>query len=400
MTSTAAMSQITLQECRQKAHDNYPVIKRYRLVEQTRDYNIANASKGYLPQIDVTGLASYHTDLMKSNNLSSTLDIKNRVYGGMVQVSQSIYDGGNVTSRKSVATAEANVGKEQLNVTMYDVNDRIDQLFFGTLLIDEQTKQNKLLQADLALSMKSVKGMMKNGVANQSDVDAISVEQLNAEQQAKSLGIQRHAYLSMLGIFIGETLNDDMMLTAPEDDMPVSMEVKRPELKLFDAQSSLLDAKLKALDVNIRPKLGVFVTGLAGNTGVEMIKKSALLAGASLKWNIGGLYTRKNDKRLIDASRQQIAAERETFLFNTRLQTANESANINDLRNRLKTDDDIVALRTSIRSKAERKVENGTLTVNEMLRQINAESEAKQAKALHRIQLMREIYQLKNIVND
>ncbi len=400
MASTGCFAQITLQECRQKAHDNYPVIKQYKLVEQARDFNIDNAAKGYLPQISVTGLATYHTDMLKSSNIAKTLDTKNSLYGGMVQISENIYDGGAISARKSIAKADANVSSEQLNVTMYDINNRIDQLYFGTLLIDEQIKQIRLLQEDLALSRKSIEGMMKNGIANQSDVDAIEVEQLNAAQQEKSLNIQRHTYMTMLGIFIGEELNESNALTKPSDMMPISMDVKRPELKLFDAQSALLNEREKALNVSIKPKFGVFASGLFGNTGIDMMKKSMLMAGAKLTWNIDGIYTRKNDKKLIDASRQQIESNRETFLFNTRLQSANETSIISDLREKLKTDDDIVILRTNIRSKAERKVENGTLTVNEMLRQINAESEAKQSKALHEIQLLKEIYQLKNIVNN
>jgi outer membrane protein TolC len=400
MASTGCFAQITLQECRQKAHDNYPMIKQYRLVEQSRNFNIDNAAKGYLPQISVMGLATYHTDMLKSSNIAKTLDTKNSLYGGMVQISENIYDGGAISARKSIAKADAIVSNEQLNVTMYDINNRVDQLYFGALLIDEQIKQNRLLQEDLALSRKSIEGMMKNGIANQSDVDAIEVEQLNAAQQEKSLSIQRHTYMTMLGIFIGEELNESSVLTKPSDMMPISMDVKRPELKLFDAQSVLLNEREKALDVSIKPKFGVFASGLFGNTGIDMMKKSILMAGAKLTWNIDGIYTRKNDKKLIDASRQQIESDRETFLFNTRLQSANETSIISDLREKLKTDDDIIILRTNIRSKAERKVENGTLTVNEMLRQINAESEAKQSKALHEIQLLKEIYQLKNIVNN
>ena len=175
--------------------------------------------------------------------------------------------------------------------------------------------------------------------------------------------------------------------------------MKRPELRLFDAKTILLNEREKALDVNLKPKFGLFVSGLWGNTGLDMINKSMLMAGAKLTWNIGGLYTRKNDKRQIEANRQQIESNRETFLFNTRLQTAGETSVINDLKQKIQTDDAIVVLRTSIRSKAERKVANGTLTINEMLRQINAESEAKQAKALHEVQLLKEIYQLKNIGN-
>lgn len=202
-----------------------------------------------------------------------------------------------------------------------------------------------------------------------------------------------------MAIFIGEKIDDNIILSRPSDDMPESMEVKRPEMKLFDAQTILLNEREKALDVNLKPKFGLFVTGLVGNTGMDLINKSMLMAGAKLTWNIGGLYTRKNDKKQIEANRLQIESNRETFLFNTRLQTAGETSVINDLKEKIKTDDAIVVLRTNIRSKAERKVENGTLTINEMLRQINAESEAKQAKALHEIQLLKEIYQLKNIGN-
>lgn len=398
MATTGCYAQITLQECRQKAHDNYPLIKQYDLVERLRDYNIANASTANLPQVSVTGLTTYHTDMIKGN-LPLTLDTKNYIYGGMLQVSQSVYDGGAVAARKKITRADANVSSEQLNVSMYDVNSRVDQMFFGTLLLDEQIKQNKLLQEDLALSRKNVEAMMKNGIANQSDIDAIKVEQLNAEQQMKSMIEQRHSYIMMLGIFIGEKIDESATFSRPSGDMPKSMEVKRPELRLFDAQTTLLNEREKALDVNLKPKFGLFVSGLWGNTGLDMINKSILMAGAKLTWNIGGLYTRKNDKKMITDNRQQIESNRDTFLFNTRLQTIGETSVINDLKEKIKTDDDIVILRTSIRSKAERKVANGTLTINEMLRQINAESEAKQAKALHEVQLLKEIYQLKNIGN-
>lgn len=399
MTSTGCFAQLTLQECRQKAHDNYPMIKQYGLIEQSRDFSIENASKGNLPQVGFTGLATYHTDMIKSSGMTSAFDAKHTLYGGMLEVSQNVYDGGAIAAKKNITNADAAVSQEQLNVTMYDINNRIDQLFFGALLTDEQIKQNRLLQDDLSLSLKSVSGMMKNGIANQSDVDAIRVEQLNAAQQEKSLLIQKRTYLSMLGTFIGMSLDEHTALAKPTDEMPASLEVKRPELNLYDAQSSLLNQREKALDVNLRPKLGVFVNGLLGNTGMDMMKKNMMMAGAKISWNIGGLYTRKNDKKLIDISRQQIESNRETFLFNTRLQSSNETSIITDLREKLKTDDEIVLLRTNIRDKAERKVENGTLTVNEMLRQINAESEAKQAKALHEIQLLKEIYQLKNIGN-
>lgn len=395
--TNAGFAQLSLQDCRQKAHDNYPMIKQYQLVAQTQEFNIENAAKGFLPQISVTGLAAYHTNMLK--NSLPAVDVKSTLYGGMVEVSQNVYDGGAVASRKRLSAANANVNMEELNVSMYDINNRVDQLFFSVLLLDEQIKQNELLQWDLALSRKSVEGMMKNGIANQSDVDAIHVEQLDARQRGKSLSLQRKYYLYMLGIFINEELGEKVTLVKPSAEVPVNMEVKRPELQQFESLSSLLKERDKALDVNLRPKLGLFATGMTGNAGLDMLHKQALMAGVKVSWNIGALYTRKNDKRLIEMDRQQVASNRETFLFNIRLQTTDEWMAVNDIKEKMKTDDEIIVLRTNIRSKAERKVENGTLTVNEMLRQINAESEARQTKALHEIQLLKEIDQLKNVGN-
>jgi outer membrane protein TolC len=394
---SACFAQLSLQECRQKARNNYPMIKQYKLVEQSCDFNIDNASKGFLPQISLTGMALYHTDMLKKTQ--PALNMKNSLYGGMVQISQTVYDGGAIAEQKRLNMASANAEKEQINVTIYDVNARVDELFFGVLLIDEQLKQNELLRNDLSLSRKNIEGMMKNGIANQSDIDAIHVEQLNAEQSRKTLNIQRQAFLSMLGFFINQKIDNNTVFSRPEAENPSILQIERPELKQIDAQLSLLDEREKALNVNLKPKIGLFATGLLGNAGLDMMNKQALMAGVKLSWNIGSLYTRKNDRKLIDLSRQQWESNRETFLFNIHLQTENETSVINDLKEKLQTDDEIINLRTNIRNKAERKVENGTLTVNEMLRQINAESEAKQAKALHQIQLLKEIYQLKNICN-
>lgn len=121
--------------------------------------------------------------------------------------------------------------------------------------------------------------------------------------------------------------------------------------------------------------------------------------GATLTWNIGSLYTRANDKRKIETDRLSIRAEREAFLFNTGLQSELQRGNIESLHKQIAQDDEIIALRQGIRAKADTKVANGTETVNEMLRDINAVSEAKLAKAFHEIQLLQETYKLKNINN-
>lgn len=400
-----AFSQITLDECRSLARANYPLIKRFSLVEQSRSLSVSNASKAWLPQVSLSARASYQSDVTRIPIDIPGIDINplsKDQYDVSVHVSQQIYDGGSVSSSKRLADARSDVEREKVNVAIYDVYERVDQLYFGILLLDEQIRQVRLLQDDLSLSSKSVSGMLRGGVASQTDLDAVKVEQVKARQSETSLLTSRATYLKMLSTFIGKPLGDSVSLVRP-DEADVSVVVNnRPELSLYNAQNRLLDQQRNALDTYLRPRVGLFLQGGYGNPALNMLKNkfdAYYKVGATLTWNFGNLYTRANDKRKIDTDRLGIEAEREAFLFNTGLQSELQRGNIESLRRQISQDDEIITLRERIRSKADVKVANGTETVNEMLRDINAVSEARLTKAFHEIQLLQEIYKLKNINN-
>lgn len=400
-----AFTQITLDECRSLARANYPLIKRFSLVEQSRSLSVSNASKAWLPQVSLSARASYQSDVTRIPVDIPGVDISpmsKDQYDVSVHVSQQIYDGGSVSSSKRLADARSDVEREKVNVAIYDVYERVDQLYFGILLLDEQIRQVRLLQDDLSLSSKSVSGMLRGGVASQTDLDAVKVEQVKARQSETSLLTSRATYLKMLSTFIGKPLGDSVSLVRL-DEADVSVVVNnRPELSLYNAQNRLLDQQRNVLDTYLRPRIGLFLQGGYGNPALNMLKnkfEAYYKVGATLTWNFGNLYTRANDKRKIDTDRLGIEAEREVFLFNTGLQSELQRGNIESLRRQISQDDEIITLRERIRSKADVKVANGTETVNEMLRDINAVSEARLTKAFHEIQLLQEIYKLKNINN-
>lgn len=400
-----AFTQITLDECRSLARANYPLIKRFSLVEQSRSLSVSNASKAWLPQVSLSARASYQSDVTRIPVDIPGVDISpmsKDQYDVSVHVSQQIYDGGSVSSSKRLADARSDVEREKVNVAIYDVYERVDQLYFGILLLDEQIRQVRLLQDDLSLSSKSVTGMLRGGVASQTDLDAVKVEQVKARQSETSLLTLRATYLKILSTFIGKPLGDSVSLVRP-DEADVSVVVNnRPELSLYNAQNRLLDQQRNVLDTYQRPRVGLFLQGGYGNPALNMLKnkfEAYYKVGATLTWNFGNLYTRANDKRKIDTDRLGIEAEREAFLFNTGLQSELQRGNIESLRRQISQDDEIITLRERIRSKADVKVANGTETVNEMLRDINAISEARLTKAFHEIQLLQEIYKLKNINN-
>ena len=411
MVALSAQAQLTLEQCYELARQNYPAIKQYALVEQSRDFTLQNAAKGWLPQVSVNGRASYQSTVTRLPIDVSQFGIDYKglskdQYDAHVMVNQPIYDGGVITANKNILKAQTDVQTAQLDVTMYSIRERVNQLFFSVLLIDEQLAQNQLLQDDLKLGLNTVSAMMKGGIANQTDVDNVKVEQIKARQQEHSLRTARKTYLTMLGSFINLSLDANTQLEKPADPgfkSQGSDPNNRPELAMYDSQNRLLDARLKALDASLMPKVGAFLQGGVGNPGLNMLKNGwdpYYRIGATISWNIGSFYTRKNDQQLIANERQQITANRETFLFNNRLQQQQTNGQIENLRQQVNEDEEIIQLREGIRNKSEKRVQNGIETVNEMLRDINAVGEARQQKAIHEVQLLQEIYELKTINNN
>lgn len=394
MTPLALRAQLTLDSCRQKAHDNYPMIKQYALINRSRDYTIGNIGKAWLPQVNAMGGAAAYTDMLDIPAQARMLtgETKNWTAGAMISLQQQIYDGGQTAAQKNTARAETEVSRRNVDVSMYAVNDRIEQLFFGILLIDEQLKQNRLLQNDLGINERQVADMMKGGLANATDIDAVKVEEVKCRQSETSLTAMRQAYLRMLGYFIGEQLNETTTLVAPNETATTKIDaITRPELQWYAARQSLLGEQRKQLDTRLMPTVKAFGAAIAHTSLADMMHNTFAAAGVTVSWNIGALYTRKNDLYKLQVEADRIDAEQQTFLFNNHLQTEETQGQITALKKQLDLDRETVRLREDIYSKSMKKVKLGTETVNEMLRDAIAVSQARQQQSLHNIQLQQAI---------
>lgn len=401
-------AQITLEECQRKTLENYPLVRQYGLIEKTKEYNLSNASKGNLPQFALSAKATVQSDVTELPVKIPGIDIKGLPkdqYQVMLELRQNVWDGGEIRSQKELVKATSEVDREKLNVDMYALNERVNQLYFGMLLFDEQLIQNQLLQDDLERSYNQITAYVANGIANQSDLDAVRVNQLDARQKRIELASSRQAYLKMLSLMVGEELREDIALLKPLDDSAPRTEdvIKRPELTWFEAQGNRLKTQEESLTVRSLPRFNLFVQGAYGNPGLNMLKNEFTpfyIAGVRMSWNFGSLYTLRNDKKMITNSLQQLQSNQDVFLFNTRLQVTQQNNAITSMRKQMQDDEEIIRLRTNIRQAAEAKVANGTLTVTEMLREITSENMARQTKALHEIQLLMNIHELKYTTNN
>lgn len=406
-------SALTLDECQQLAAGNYPLLKRYDLIRATTDYTVSNASKGYLPQITVGAQATLQSDVMALPDAMNAMlaascaevkGLKKDQYRVSVDVNQVIYDGGNIKSAKQVAEAEGEVRSRRNDVEIYALRDRVNNLFFGILITDEQLGLNREMQALLSDNCRKLEAMVAGGVAMQSDADAVRAEYLSTVQQYAEIESVRRSYCSMLEIFIGNPI--DTALEKPEVEEPLSAENNRPELRLFDAHTAQLRARMGSIDAGVRPRLSLFAQGYYGyqglNTFEDMMEHRWTLngiVGVRLSWNIGNFYTRRNDKNRLAVAMNEVDNSRELFLFNNRLQSAEERSSIDRYRTIMKHDDDIIALRTSVRQSAESKLEHGIIDVNELLQEITRENTAKINRSTHEIELLKSIAELKNTLN-
>jgi len=398
---------ITLDLCQQKARELYPLTKQYGLIEKTIEYNIANANKAWLPQVNLTAKVTYQSEAIKITlppPINRTLEQSKEQYGATVDVSQTVWDGGAVKAQKNILKAQAEAEKQKLEVDLYALKDRVNQLFFGILLLNEQQTQLALVKTDLQANFDRISALKQNGIAGQTDVDAIKVEQLNIVQKENDLQATRKSFIEMLAAFTSLNFNEKSEFMKPIlATVDYGLENKRPELLFLASQNKALDSQRDMIVSSNLPKVGLFVQGGYGKPGLNMLSNEIspyYIGGLRLSWNLSGLYSQKNNLEKITLNQKSVDVQKETFLFNNNLQNRQQINEIEKLKSSLKNDDEIILLRTNIKKATSAKLENGTATITDMLREVNTESLARQTRALHEIQLYMAVYQLKNNKNN
>ena len=412
MMATAIQAQ-TLEECQLAAENNYPIIKQYDLISQTTQLTIQNIMKGWLPQIAITAQATYQSDVASwSKSMQGTFQqfginmkgLSKDQYKIGIDLQQTIYDGGTISSMRSIARQEEKVQKAQVETNLYQVRKRVNEMYFALLLLNEQIKLNDDVKALLLSSEKKLASMLKGGTIATSDFENIRAERLSVEQQNESLKSQQQMLQHLLSTFCGIKVSN-VQKPAPFETTISSN--KRPEMLLFDNQLKLSSIKEKALNTQIRPKLGIFAQGFYGYPGLNMFedmmnRKWSLngIAGIKLSWNVGALYSLKNDKAKLRLQREMTENAREIFLFNNQLEEIQQNENIKRYHTMKQTDDEIIMLRTNIRKAAESKLSHGIIDINNLLREINNENAAKIQQTIHDIEMLKEMYNLKYTNNE
>lgn len=407
-------AQLTLDYCLAKAEENYPVIKKYDLVERTSAIELSDINKTWLPQASVYAQGTVQNVVPQfPDALSGILDKLGQDLPGLgkvqykvgVDLNQTVWDGGVSKSQRESVRARDAERRASLDVEMYAIRGRVENLYFGLLLIGEQMEQTRATLHLLDSNLEQMKAMQRHGVAMQSDVDMLEAQKLTVERQLKSAEGSEGQYRRMLEVFIGEPLAGRTLLR-PSAEMPRELTSERPELHLLDARTDFNNARRSAIEASLMPKIGLFAQAYYGYPGFDYFAAMRtrdmsfnVMAGVKVSWNISSLYTRRNNISRITLSNQEVEADRDKFLFETDVTTAGQLAEIESMHKVMADDSRIATLRANVRQAAESQLRNGVIDSTALLAKITDENQANLTATYHEIELLRLIYQLKNTLN-
>ncbi|MBP6429301.1 MAG: TolC family protein [Bacteroidales bacterium] len=409
VVSTMTFSQVSIEFCQEKAKENYPTFRNTGILEKTAKYSINNANKNYFPQLNLSAKASYQSDVTAIDIvLPFAIEIdmpkmSKDQYQAVLELNQMIWDGGATQTKKKEIRAELQTQKASLEVELYTLKDRVANLYFGILSIKEQKSQALLMEKELERNFSQISAFMESGLANESDLDLIRVEQLNLSQRIEEIELMEKSYIRILSLFIGEDLKANTEFLEPSlITGNLNDEIRRPELMAFESQVKLLDIKSKMLNVQSYPHLGFFAQGGYGKPALNMFKEDAdffAVVGLRMSWNIGSFYTKKDSKRIIESNKELINSNKGAFLLNTNLQKESQKTEIQRLEKLVLSDKEIIKLREKIKNSSEYKLENGTISTSDYIKDVNAYDMANQNMILHKTQLSMSIYKYTTIIN-
>lgn len=405
---------VTLDYCLQRAEENYPEIKKYGLLERTSELSLEEINRGWWPRLGVSAQANVQNivpafpDILRNMLAQNGFELKGMgklQYKAAAELNQTIWDGGASKAQRAIERASLGESKAALDVELYAIRGQVESIYFGILLLQEQTKQTESTLELLSSNLQRIESMVRNGTAMQSDADMVEAQRLTLKQTLAEARNAMKGYRDVLSVYIGEDLKGSNLI-CPDAEMPEYRDSKRPELALFDRKIDSNAARLKAIDASVMPHIGFFTQAYYGYPGYNYFEGMTnrnlsfnIMAGVRVSWNVESLYTKDTKRRKLTLNSDMVNADREKFLFNSHLQSARENSEIEAIRDVMKEDSRIVELRQNVRRSAESQLRNGIIDATALLSKINDENQARLNSAYHNIQLIQNIYKLKNTLN-
>jgi outer membrane protein TolC len=387
---------LELYQCHRSAIENHPWFKQKELYSQSKELRTQNHSTNWYPSLDLNGkytwqnevvelpipvdIPGFDTPLMPHYNYKFSLDIQ-----------QTLYDGGITRSSKKVEESKLLVNQQQVEVSLNQLKDQVNQLFFFILALQQQEKSIQLKLDELEERFAIIESGVRNEIFLETDLDIMQAEILKVKQMLSEIGITKSSVFQMLGDLTTREIPEDAVLVLPQSDVMPAIEVPRPEQVLYDLQILNLDANLDLVSKQRYPRAYVFGSFAYGNPGLNFFRdefRGFYVIGAGLKWNVWDWSKTSRNKQDITIQQEIIRSQKEAFDKNLNIQLAEKLAEITKYEEAIRRDEEIVVLRAKISKSAASQLENGVITTTDYITELNAETEARIRLETHRIQLV------------
>jgi outer membrane protein TolC len=386
---------LSLKYCYKLAVDNYPLVKQRELLPQSSKLKTDNYHSGYYPQLMLNAQASYQsqvTELPISLPFITIPSLAKDQYRANLDVNELIYDGG-ITHRQ-VKLEESNLqfDRQNLEVMLYQLKQRVNQLFFSLLILNENLKVLEVQQGDLKVNLNKINTGIKFGTAFKANADQISAEIIKLDEQIVDINHTIYSTRNMLTELIGKEINDNTKLILPEvSDVLGDKENKRPEMNLYDLQQNILDANKNLISSQRYPRISAFGEAGYGRPGFNMLSNqfnTYWMLGGKISWNIWDWNQTGKQKKIFDLQKEIVSTQKQTFDKNIKVSLNTYIADINKYTELIKKDDDVLKLRESIMKSASSQLENGVITSTDFIIQENDLTMAKLSLQNHRLLLI------------
>lgn len=311
-------------------------------------------------------------------------------YKAYLDVKQNIWDGGLIKANAEIVERQGETNKQGVEVELYKLREQINSLFFTSFLLQENlnilTKKQETLE--------SQKTMMESGVNNgmilQSELDLVLAELIKVKQVEIELQSGRETALSALAILTGTKISILQNLRIDEVTINVDQQMNRPELSLFEKQTSLLSATSELIQKKRNPKLFGFGQVGYGRPALNMLSNqfdTFYLVGVGLNWTVSDWKNSRREKDVIQLQQQMVKSYQKQFEQNIKIALDREYRKIIQLKKIQESDRELIELQKRITKSSASKLKNGAITTSDYIKDLNAEIAANITLETHKVQL-------------
>lgn len=386
---------VSLQQCLDWALEHHPVMQNFKLLDQVAALQQKNLSAGYLPSITAGAQATWQSEVIKIPIEFPGINIPSPTqdqYKISLDVNQIIWDGGAIEAGKTAALAKNASDKQNIKIQQYQLQESVIQVFFASMLADEQLKINEFYLQNITQREKQLQEAIANGVSIPAELQQLQSKKIELQQQALDYHSHKATALQSLSLLTGRTIDKNAELTLPPaENTDAGNNWIRPELMNFHLQRQWLQSQTEVIKRTHLPKFFLFGTAAYGRPGLNFLSNDFepyAIIGAKAQWNISSWYNKqeKRDLQIIALQQNQLLNQEATWAQQNDIAVAQNQELLQKLSKTIEWQSQRLALAKSIRETAEAQLANGVISYPELLEKITDEESLNQSLALYHTQ--------------